>query len=325
MRFNGLPDREFIQRQREYSRKRRNMTFRDLLKKKDKIEEQTDHGQPQQRDALEPPPEFKIVRSDTHTEELLDPPSFSPSDDQPPRQARSPPSPQRSIGRFRSPSRSADVDGSPKREHRRLSTRLHLHRDKSRSSSTSSANLPPNLPDIHDAYTDEGDQDEKEAKWEQRATILASASKSPATTVGVGPTTAQMSQLNLGNTGGRARSVSDAQSDVNIQNAIRLHEEGRLEEATRMFKELADHGNVLSEVLYGLSLRHGWGCPKDEAGAFTYLSSAASDSAALEAEALKAGLKKGGAAKGELVLAIFELGNCYRYGWGTSIDKVAAR
>ena len=308
------------------------MPFRDLLKKKDRIEEQPDYASPQQRDTLEPPPSFRFVRSDTHSEELLDPPSFSPSDDQPPRGAQSPPrevhsppSPQRSISRLRGFSRSSDADGSPKKEHKRLSDRLHLHRDRPRSSSTSSANLPSNLPEIPDAYSDKVDQEEKEARWEQRATILAATARSPAPPASLGAPAAQMSQLSLNNPSGRPRSISDAQSDVNIQNAIRFHEEGQLEEAARMFKQLAAEGNVLSAVLYGLSLRHGWGCPKDEAGAFTYLSSAALDSAALEAEALKSGMKKGGAAKGELVLAIFELGNCYRYGWGTSIDKVAAR
>ena len=301
------------------------MPLRDLLKKKDKIEEQSDYAPPQQRDTLAPPPAFKIVRTDTHSEELLDPPSFSPSDDQPPRDIHSPPSPQPSTGRLRGFSRSSDADGSPKKEHKRLSDRLHLHRDRARSSSASSANLPSNLPEIPDAYSDRVDQEEKEARWEQRATILATTGRSPAHPASLGAPAAQMSQLSLNSPSGRPRSISDAQSDVNIQNAIRLHEEGQLEEAARMFKQLAASGNVLSAVLYGLSLRHGWGCPKDEAGAFTYLSSAALDSAALEAEALKSGMKKGGAAKGELVLAIFELGNCYRYGWGTSIDKVAAR
>lgn len=57
----------------------------------------------------------------------------------------------------------------------------------------------------------------------------------------------------------------------------------------------------------------------------TFLSSAASNSAAIEAEALHAGMKKGGAAKGELVLAIFELANCFRHGWGVQKDPVAAR
>lgn len=36
-------------------------------------------------------------------------------------------------------------------------------------------------------------------------------------------------------------------------------------------------------------------------------------------------MKKGGAAKGELVLAIFELANCFRHGWGVKIDKYAAK
>lgn len=45
----------------------------------------------------------------------------------------------------------------------------------------------------------------------------------------------------------------------------------------------------------------------------------------METEALRAGIKKGGAAKGELVLAIFELANCFRNGWGVRKDPAAAR
>ena len=36
-------------------------------------------------------------------------------------------------------------------------------------------------------------------------------------------------------------------------------------------------------------------------------------------------MKKGGAAKGELVLAIYELANSFRHGWGVQKDMVAAR
>lgn len=36
-------------------------------------------------------------------------------------------------------------------------------------------------------------------------------------------------------------------------------------------------------------------------------------------------MKKGGAAKGELVLAIYELANCFRNGWGVHKDPAAAR
>ena len=73
------------------------------------------------------------------------------------------------------------------------------------------------------------------------------------------------------------------------------------------------------------SHRHGWGIPQDPSLAITYLSQAASNSASVESQALGAGIKKGGAAKGELVLAIYELANCFRQGWGVGKDPVAAR
>lgn len=71
--------------------------------------------------------------------------------------------------------------------------------------------------------------------------------------------------------------------------------------------------------------RHGWGCTPDPGEAVKYLSAAASNAASIEDLALQAGMKKGGAAKGELVLAIFELANCFRHGWGVQVDKVAAK
>lgn len=71
--------------------------------------------------------------------------------------------------------------------------------------------------------------------------------------------------------------------------------------------------------------RHGWGCEPDPAGAVDYLSKAAANAATVESLALQAGMKKGGAAKGELVLAIFELANCFRHGWGVPKDAVAAK
>ena len=73
------------------------------------------------------------------------------------------------------------------------------------------------------------------------------------------------------------------------------------------------------------TIRHGWGCTPDPTQAVKYLSAAASNAASIEDLALQAGMKKGGSAKGELVLAIFELANCFRHGWGVAVDKVAAK
>ena len=71
--------------------------------------------------------------------------------------------------------------------------------------------------------------------------------------------------------------------------------------------------------------RHGWGTTANPTLGLTYLSQAASNSAAIESQALHSGMKKGGAAKGELVLAMYELANSFRHGWGVEKDPVAAR
>lgn len=71
--------------------------------------------------------------------------------------------------------------------------------------------------------------------------------------------------------------------------------------------------------------RHGWGCSLDPVSAVQYLSAAASNAAVVEQMALQAGRKKGGELKGELVLAIFELANCFRHGWGIPKDPIAAK
>lgn len=61
-----------------------------------------------------------------------------------------------------------------------------------------------------------------------------------------------------GGVGNGERVVGDKRADDNIQEAIKLHEAGKLEQATGMFGRLADPGgenNALSQVLYALALR----------------------------------------------------------------------
>jgi len=59
--------------------------------------------------------------------------------------------------------------------------------------------------------------------------------------------------------------------------------------------------------------------------AVVYLKAAAENAANAEDDAIASGLSKGGNLKGELTLAIFELGNCFRNGWGVEKDNKAAR
>ncbi|KAK4181204.1 hypothetical protein QBC36DRAFT_122335 [Triangularia setosa] len=281
-------------------------------------------------------PDFTFVRSDTHSAEVIQPPGeptgvdsgmyLSPG-------AQSPQKSRRSLDVFRSNrSRSASASSNQSGGHKRLSQRLHLSR-----SPASSEIVPQDLPEI--VVPDGGVEDKEgtESQWEKRATLLARENEKHRSRPGTpdhGSTPPTLPQLRLGDASGdegpdpRVKVVSSKAIDEDIQEAIRLHEAGKLEESTALFGRLADPkgaNNPLSQVLYGLALRHGWGCQPNTAAAVNYLSAAASNAAEIEQMALQAGLKKGGAAKGELVLAIFELANCFRHGWGIAKDPIAAK
>lgn len=126
-------------------------------------------------------------------------------------------------------------------------------------------------------------------------------------------------------------------TDEQVQHAIDLHEAGKLEESAELFETLGDPNGInhpLAQVLLGLSYRHGWGVPVNEEMAFKYLRIAASNSAlvdkiaatgqATNIKASASNKSRKGIAKGELVLSIYELGNCFRYGWGTEKDPESA-
>jgi len=337
--------------------------LKDLLKKKDSIAKDAQQNKP----AVLAVPEFKIIRTTTESEEVIQPPHFDgddePLDKQPKKERRRtlfsrassaviPKSPSPSKARTSLESddtkKLQSLPVRPKNE-RKLSDRLHMGgRSRSKTNENTSSHLPENLPAPPDSVavpsisidgtTDEGNKyanAQREAQWEKRATILAS---SPSLREGggveerTGGRTRETVNLNAPPSSSaardRSRSISDQEGDVNIQEAIRLHEAGDLAASTTMFGTLADPkgaNNALSQVLYGLALRHGWGIPPEPDKAITYLSLAASNSAAVEQAALASGMTKGGAAKGELVLAIFELANCFRYAWGVKKDPVAAR
>ena len=337
--------------------------LKELLKKKDKIARDTTTTTPQKKNAQLDVPEFTFIRSTSVSHEVIQPPSF-PDDEKAPQENKRPrehkhhfpfrhsanaaytkdPTAFVADNAARPPSR----DASPRKSsgEKRLSGRLHFHhRSRSRSSLETSSNLPEGLPAPPDAVVaplppsppeherpSSREQElerereittQREAQWEKRATLLAHSNPLLAESPSSRPGTA-------GSTRSRSRSptISDAHGDVNIQEAIRLHESGDLSRSTAMFGQLADPegaNNALAQVLYGLALRHGWGIATAPAKAVFYLSHAAANSAAVEEQALAAGMKKGGAAKGELVLAIFELANCFRHAWGVEKDPVAAR
>ena len=305
------------------------MTLKDLLKKKEKSKEDVVSSVPETLVQDDPYPPFTIMRSDTNTQELIRPPTFA--SEVAPIHAEKHSTPTR-FSRLRSASNastSSRTSSKGDKSEKRLSQRLHLG-SHYRASSQNSINVPANLPDIKDLSIEPED---KEAKWEERATILANANPNARPLSQDGHLSKSVTPNGNMHDPKQARqevrpdltrSVSSAQGDENIQEAIRLHEAGDLVSSTAMFGRLAE-GNAMAQIMYGLALRHGWGISPDPPRAVQYLSAAAASSASIESATLSSGIKKGGAVKGELVLAIYELANSFKHGWGVEKDAIAAR
>ncbi|KAJ1310745.1 hypothetical protein OPQ81_009267 [Rhizoctonia solani] len=137
------------------------------------------------------------------------------------------------------------------------------------------------------------------------------------------------SQLNPANqpqqasrSGSPNKPVSAAQQA--LQMGISAHEQNNLRESARYFERSAtiEGGCGVGMLMWGLSLRHGWGCRKDERTGFKWLRKAA-EAAVTDLEAARSG-EEAKAVKNELVLAIYEVGQCFFHGWGVGQDKVMA-
>lgn len=230
------------------------MGLRDLLNKKDGLDR--DEGETDRAEAVRSlsGPEFTFIRSDTLSHEVIQPPN-NDSDDGNflSAKAKEPSRTRRSLDVFR-PSRSRSGSASSATSHnsnkdgRRISQRLHLSRQPK-----TSENVPDNLPAIVVAP---GSEDAAESQWEKRATMLAEQNELARSCPSTPATPDGMSRMTLDNHAPQA--VSSKEIDEDIQQAIRLHEAGDLDQSTKLFGRLADPkgaNNPLSQVLYGLALR----------------------------------------------------------------------
>jgi len=111
-----------------------------------------------------------------------------------------------------------------------------------------------------------------------------------------------------------------------LQLGIQNHEANRLKESAVFFEKSAkENGGCGGGMLmWGLTLRHGWGCEKNEKVGFKWLSKAAESAIADLETARSSNGKDTQLVKDELVLAIYEVGQCFFHGWGTSKDRKMA-
>ena len=146
------------------------------------------------------------------------------------------------------------------------------------------------------------------------------------------PTPTQQHHLTTSNSDSNDNTHSRAQENLDnpqtphefLALGIMHHEANRLQESAYCFERAATEGGGcgVGMLMWGLSLRHAWGTEKDERAAFGWLRKAA-DAAVTD---LERATEKGerNAVKSELVLAIYEVGQCFFHGWGVETDKKMA-
>lgn len=199
------------------------MPLREILHKKDRINDTSGQyaaGVPSA--FLSPVPQ--IIRSDTTSHEVVTPPTYDGDDvyhHQNTHLEVSPPSSssrRRSLNPFsrsRAPSESL---GSPPSQPRETRLSQLLHRDR-RNSTATSTNIPSNLPQINN---EKGDEQEREAQWEKRATVLIQ--RNPNLGSPLSPTSPGFGRNSI-ETRSRSSSrsgLSDPQGDVRDTRRLRL-------------------------------------------------------------------------------------------------------
>ncbi|KAJ7074328.1 hypothetical protein C8F01DRAFT_19343 [Mycena amicta] len=107
-----------------------------------------------------------------------------------------------------------------------------------------------------------------------------------------------------------------------LQLGITHHEADRLAESAVCFERAAtlDGGCGVGMLMWGLALRHGWGCTKNEKHGFKWLRRAAEHAVSDLEAARQGGTIDEDAVQTELILAIYEVGQCFFHGWGIPKD-----
>lgn len=128
-----------------------------------------------------------------------------------------------------------------------------------------------------------------------------------------------------------------------LQLGIQHHEANRLQESAACFEKSAksNGGCGVGMLMWGLALRHGWGCEKNEKLGFKWLQKAA-EHAVEDLESSRGGTDVGAVQvsfmtdnyvlskryvsfkQTELLLAIYEVGQCFFQGWGVPKDQKMA-
>lgn len=230
-----------------HGREKEKMTLKDRLKGREKHKEEV--GGPPTDHIDCSPPNFTFLRTTTDSQELIQPPSYA--GDVVPVPEPNATSPRR-LSRFRTASNASSKIGN--KSEGRFSSILHI-RSHSRESNATSINIPTDLPEIRDGKAASEDH---EARWEERATILAqqvAATRSRSNTVADPELTVAQSLTDSSapddhneNRPGMIRHVSDALSDVKTHRICGVGGTGVDSISRRIFKRRS--GSMSLEVRF---------------------------------------------------------------------------
>ncbi|ORY81932.1 hypothetical protein BCR37DRAFT_24215 [Protomyces lactucae-debilis] len=112
--------------------------------------------------------------------------------------------------------------------------------------------------------------------------------------------------------------------DDHVDLGIEQHEKNMLPQSTHHFRKAAEAGDPVGCLLYGLALRHGWGCRADVDRSLVYLEQAAQAASDTVHASMRRSMMAGKNLGAELAVAMFEIGMSYRNGWGVAADKKRA-
>ncbi|ORZ16326.1 hypothetical protein BCR42DRAFT_451289 [Absidia repens] len=121
---------------------------------------------------------------------------------------------------------------------------------------------------------------------------------------------------------GKKKDEPVSEGEALLLEGIKYHESGKLEQATYYFHKASQLQLPMAMFFYGVSLRHGWGCQKNEPVAFQYIQKAA-EHAVMDLNSLSKTVNTS-ASKGELIMSIYEMGISFRHGWGCRKNKETA-
>jgi hypothetical protein len=104
---------------------------------------------------------------------------------------------------------------------------------------------------------------------------------------------------------------------------IEFHEQGELERSAWCFERSAkvEGGIGSGMLLWGLSLRHGWGVGKNEELGTRWIQKVVEGRVKDGVGKGESGKEEKRVEKNELILGLLELGNSFAYGWGVRKDK----